>query len=75
MNASSRAIPDVRLRHLAQRLHDLGPRPLCELLREIISGADPVHRLERYAALDAQVVKALGGDHCATLRVLEGGRP
>jgi hypothetical protein len=67
------SIPDARLRYLAQRLHALGERPLYEFLREIIAGADPVARLERYAALDADVVRALGGDRLAGPRVIAGG--
>ncbi len=41
-----RTIPDARLRLLPRRLHRLGERPLYELFREIISGGDPVDRLE-----------------------------
>ena len=55
-------IPRERLIHLSRRIHALGPRPLYELLREISAGA-PVHeRLERYAALPADFIAALGSD-------------
>ena len=52
----------VRLRHVATRIHALGPRPLYELLCEIAGGAEPLSRFERYAALDPDIVRGLGGD-------------
>jgi hypothetical protein len=53
----------ARLRRLAERLHALGPRPLFEFLREIVAGADPMARLERYAELER-------GDDIRTLRAI-----
>ena len=35
-------IDPARLRHLARRLHALGERPLYELMRELVAGADPL---------------------------------
>jgi len=55
-------IPPERLRHLARRLHQLGERPLFELLAEVDRGAPLGPRLERYAQLHADVVNALGAD-------------
>ena len=58
---------NVRLPILAQRLHDLGPRPVAECLLEI-AGNDPGARvtllaaLERYAKLDPATVRDVGGD-------------
>ena len=52
---------DARLQHLARRVHALGARPLYELFRELLAGADPLARIERYGALDADIVCALGG--------------
>jgi hypothetical protein len=52
--------PAVRLRFLAQRLHDLGPRPLHGFHEEILKGADLVTTLERHAAIDPRIVDALG---------------
>jgi hypothetical protein len=53
--------PDTRrLRYLAARLHGLGPRATYEFLREIAAGADLWCRLERYAELDPDIVRALG---------------
>jgi hypothetical protein len=57
------AVPDIpRLWVLACRLHELGKRPLFELLVEIVCGADPVERLERYARLDPYVVRKIKAD-------------
>lgn len=55
-------IPPERLRHLARRLHELGERPLYELLAELDKGAPLGPRLERYAELSADIVNALGAD-------------
>jgi hypothetical protein len=59
---SASTVPDARLRRLAALVHQLGPRPLFELLRELVAGADPLARVERYAELDADIIEALGGD-------------
>ena len=55
-------IPEVRLRHLARQVHALGPRPLYELFRELVAGADPQDRIQAFADIDADFVHALGGD-------------
>ncbi len=55
----------LRLRHLAGRVHQLGPRPLFELMCEIAGGADPLSRFEVYAGIDPDLVRALGGDQLA----------
>ena len=53
----------ARLRFLAQRIHRLGSRPLYELLRELVDGADPLPRPEAYAALaPLAVIADLDGD-------------
>ena len=57
----------ARLRHLAQRLHSLGPRPIFELLKEIANGGDLWRRLERYAELDPEIVRAIGADEMPPL--------
>jgi hypothetical protein len=56
------ALSTARLHRLAAHLHALGPRPLAEYLAEIIGGADPLLRLERYCALDVDVVRRLGAN-------------
>jgi hypothetical protein len=55
------AIPESRLRLLAGHLQALGPRSVLEYVREILAGADPIERLERYAELDPAIVAAVGG--------------
>jgi hypothetical protein len=57
-------------------LHALGARPIYEFLREVIAGADLFDCLERYARLDAEFIRAFGGDELAIeqLAVLDGGR-
>jgi len=57
-----RSIPPVRLQRLVARLHALGPRATFELLREIAAGADLFSRLEAYAKLDPNTLRALSGD-------------
>lgn len=54
-------IADARLKYLTRRLHALGERPLYEMLREVIGGADLAQRLEVYARIDPAVLAALGG--------------
>jgi hypothetical protein len=67
--------PDTaRLRRLAGHLHALGPRPLYEYLREIIGGADPQKRLERYCELAPDVVRTLGADRIPPSHRVAGGR-
>jgi hypothetical protein len=75
LDSLGKPIALARLRRLADQLHALGPRPLFEYLREIIAGADPVDRLERYAAIDPDVLRALGGDHLPPVHRVVGGRP
>ena len=66
----------ARLRHLASRIHRLGPRPLYELLRELDRGADLGRTLESYAAISplAGFVADLGGDRLPLpVRLVGGG--
>jgi hypothetical protein len=57
-------LPRSRVHLLAARIHRLGERPLAELFLELLAGADPVDRIERYAALAplADFIAAQGGD-------------
>jgi hypothetical protein len=65
----------LRLRHLAQRLHALGPRPLFHYLDEVERGYPLRGHLEAYARLDPDVVAALGAAHFGPqVFVIEGGR-
>jgi hypothetical protein len=52
----------LRLRYLASRLHELGPRPTFEFLAEALQGAPILDRLEAYGRLDPETVRALGAD-------------
>jgi hypothetical protein len=63
-------IPKSRVHLLAARIIDLGPRPLAELLYEILSGADPLSRIERYAALDPAIVAAVGASDLPKMRAV-----
>jgi hypothetical protein len=68
-------VDPARLRHLARRLHALGERPLYELMRELVAGADPVARLEVYCRIDPVILAALGGDVLpAMMTAIDGGR-
>ena len=69
-------IPAVRLRRLAAQIHQLGPRPLFELLREIDAGSDLLQVLERYAKLEplTEFITHLGGDQLSPPVRLIGGR-
>jgi hypothetical protein len=53
---------DLRLRTLAMRVHALGPKPLYELARELMGGADPLVTFERYGGLPAEFIRAYRGD-------------
>jgi hypothetical protein len=51
----------LRVRHLAGRIHALGPGPLFHLFCELVDGAEPLSRLEVYARLDADFIRAFNG--------------
>jgi hypothetical protein len=70
---------DLRFDRDVARLHGLGPRAVAELLREI--GAETLHMttieatVERYARLDPDTLRHLGGDRFAprpSLRIIGG---
>jgi hypothetical protein len=52
----------LRVRALSRHLYQLGERPVYEWACEVVGGADPLARLERYAQLDPDTVHVLGGD-------------
>ena len=70
----------LRIAPLVLDLHDLGPRPLYEFIRELVStdhvlAVDVEEQLRRYARLDPQHVAALDGrDLRPPLAVIDGGR-
>jgi hypothetical protein len=51
----------MRRQRLVEHLHRLGPAPLGHFLREIEAGANIADHLERYAEIDPEFVRALGG--------------
>jgi len=58
-------VEPVRLRLLSQQIYALGERPLFELLAEIVGGAPPMERIERYARLNRErgdFIRANSGD-------------
>jgi hypothetical protein len=64
----------MRLKYLATRLHDLGPKPLWHFLQDIERGASLRPTLEAYAALPADFIREHGGDQFAEPFLIEGGR-
>ena len=56
----------IKFQHLVGHLHALGPRPVAELLTELVGTdeqacGDVLHLLEKYSVLDPALVRALGG--------------
>ena len=62
-STSDHTLRSPRLQFLAERLHKLGPRALHEFIIELATahGASVVDRLEVYAALDPEILRAIGG--------------
>jgi len=63
---TTQALAGPHFEHLVERVHALGERPLAELLVEIATATGQssfiAHRLEEYARLDPELVRALGAD-------------
>ena len=67
-------LSDLRFAGLVRHLHRLGPKPVSELLKELIGPdaglqADTLFLLEKYGALDPEIVRTLGGDDFAPLPI------
>ena len=64
--ADLQALAGPRLEHMVERVHNLGPRPLGELLAEIARSTGQsaliADRVQAYAALDPAVLRAVGAD-------------
>lgn len=60
-----RVVQRLRRQRAAEYLHRLGPRPLLEAMTEVADGADLDDTLAADARIDADVVRALGGDRFA----------
>ena len=65
--STAQALAGVHFERLVERVHNLGPRPLAELLTEIATvTSEPgliADRLQAYAALDPEIVRFVGGGH------------
>ncbi len=64
-------LSDLRRDRLVLHLHQLGPRPVSEYLKELVGNddglqADALFLLEKYAALDPAIVRALDADSFPT---------
>ncbi len=60
-------VSDLRRDRVVLRLHRLGPKPVSEYLKELVGNddglqADALFLLEKYAALDPEIVRALDAD-------------
>ena len=62
----------ARIQYLASKLRALGPRPLCELMRELVASAEPLNGL---ALLDPALLAALCGMAIPAAFRLIGGEP
>ncbi len=64
--STAQGLAGTRFERQVVRVHALGPRPLGELLIEIASHTGQssfiAHRLEEYARLDRDILRALGAD-------------
>lgn len=73
---------DPRFVRRVERLHDLGPRPLGEILSELVErwgrefGHDLDARLDRYGQLSPDTIRDLGADRFppSPMRLIRGGR-
>ena len=59
---TGRVMRQIVRQRLATKVHELGPRPMLELLQEVESGVDLDRALERYATGDPATFRALGAD-------------
>lgn len=57
----------ANLAHLANRLHQCGPRVIFELLRDMVAGRDPAEIVTDFSRLDPCVYAAL------CLRLIDAG--
>jgi hypothetical protein len=74
--AALQARKRLRRQRLVGHLHRLGPAPLGHFLHEVelTTESDVTARLERYAEIDLEFVRALGGHRFApSLHCIDGG--
>ena len=76
--------PNRRFREDVRRVHALGPRPVGEILAEVLATCPGcrglvLERLDRYAGLDPDLVRFFGGadwlEPAGLIRAVAGGRP
>jgi len=73
--------PDLALQRQAEALHQRGPRPLGELLAEILDGLDPAEaaqlreRIRQYNSIPPDLYRAMGADTFAPapIHAADGG--
>jgi hypothetical protein len=70
----AKIVARLRRQRLIAHLHKLGVAPLAYFLREVEAGASIPDHLERYARIDPEFVRALGGDRFGpSLWPIDGG--
>jgi hypothetical protein len=80
LKGEAQPAPYGQLERLALRLHQLGPRALHEYLLELGKKhglqSEIRAQLERYAEIDPDVLRALGGDRSAPvpIHIVRGGK-
>jgi hypothetical protein len=74
-NASDNIIAGLRIQRQAEAIHQLGPRPLGELLQEIISARPELAiRVAAYASINPAVIALLDASRFVTpLASIDGG--
>ena len=64
--STAQPLAGPRFERQVERLHNLGPRPLAEILAEIaaVTGRPDIvaDRLQAYAQLDPEILRAVGAD-------------
>ncbi len=71
ISPTTQPLAGPRIERMVEHLHSLGPRPLAECLIEIATATGHpeivADRVEAYAALDPDLVRALGADRFAPM--------
>ncbi len=67
-------IAEPRFEYMVEHLHRLGPRPIAELLIEIArctgQSSFIADRLQAYAELEPEIVRAVGGDRFSAMPLM-----
>ena len=63
---TAQALAGPRFEHMVERVHGFGPRSLAEMIVEIATATGQpaliTDRLQAYAGLDPEIIRAFGGD-------------